>query len=238
MNSKARKMNNMQKSFKAKQKFQKGLCMAAGGLLDPSAKDQYGNDMTRNNQMKAVADQMEADRLRSDAEYAAKMTQPVAKLPIVQNGFAQPIGIQPTLSQLLANKSARLSALSTLSNTDRAKLGLGSTSAAASRLRGKADALDSFSDALAQQQQLGLRAGQDMWSYADGTASIYPRERERQPEPEKLTFMGHLEKIGGLMKKAYQEATGQVPVEQPKKPLPQDVVGNIKQRQLDNISLS
>lgn len=232
-------MNNMQKSFKAKQKFRKGLCMATG----TASIDEYGNDMTRTNQMREAASRMEAARLKGDAEFAARMAPPPVAAP------------EPVVAPVAAPTNgllAQTTALAGLSNAERYRLGGSGTAAEASQLGQRSDILErlggvsppAMGQVSPKKPRIGLNFAQDFGGYADGTASIYPdgtasiypQERVRQPEPEKLGFMGHLEKIGGLIKKAYGEATGQIPVAQPKDVQGPDVVGHIKQRAADSIA--
>jgi hypothetical protein len=237
--TKGNQMNNMQKSFKAKQKFRKGLCMATG----TANIDEYGNDMTRTNQMREAASRMEAARLKGDAEFAARMAPPPVAAP------------EPVVAPVAAPTNgllAQTTALAGLSNAERYRLGGSGTAAEASQLGQRSDILErlggvsppAMGQVSPKKPRIGLNFAQDFGGYADGTASIYPdgtasiypQERVRQPEPEKLGFMGHLEKIGGLIKKAYGEATGQIPVAQPKDVQGPDVVGHIKQRAADSIA--
>ena len=80
---------------------------------------------------------------------------------------------------------------------------------------------------LAEQLQ-GLRG-----KFADG-GSIYPQERIRKLEdPQDLSFVGHLQKVGGLVARAFGEATGGQPEPTTN---PADPVEMIKRRNLANIN--
>ena len=81
---------------------------------------------------------------------------------------------------------------------------------------------------MAEQLQ-GLRG-----KFADG-GNIYPQERIRKPEypQENLSFVGHLQKIGGLVARAVGEATGSQPAPTSN---PVDPVEMIKRRNMANVN--
>lgn len=80
-------------------------------------------------------------------------------------------------------------------------------------------------------EQLQAMRGKVRPGYAEG-GSIYPQDRVRKPDdPQDLSFVGHLQKIGGLVARAIGEATGSQPAPTSN---PVDPVEMIKRRNMDN----
>ena len=137
---KGHRMNNIQKAFK--NKAQRGLRMAIGGLLSPGR----GNDLTRSRQMGEAADEMERTRLAEEADAAARRTQPPVAAPVVTNvgGPAQnPLDSKLSMGEAMAG----------LSNTERYKLGGSGTAAEASELGQRNDIMRTMRTAMGAPMQ-------------------------------------------------------------------------------------
>ena len=154
-------MNNIQKAFK--NKAQRGLRMAIGGLLAPGR----GNDLTRSRQMGEAASEMERTRLASEADFRKRMSTP----PVT--AARGPLDNQVAMGEAMAG----------LSNTDRYKLGGSGTAAEASEIDQRNDIMKRLNAAMPEVPQMqvnrqprpGLLGGQDEllgMNLARGTGSL------------------------------------------------------------------